>query len=161
MVDVLACPCMYSHEPLRLIGSWKKKSLQKRADTARACATSIFQVEAEEHVIRPLALDLMSTEFPVDHRPGSRYMSFFAAHGDVTSDTRRQSFLEFTGRAAPLRLGLALDAALHRVKSIQDNAESFGVSCSLTYDDLHRASVGFSRNLQFDLKTAFSCPKHV
>ena len=45
-------------------------------------------------------------------------------------------------------------------ESIQDNAESFGVSCSLSYDDLHGASVGFSWNLQFDLKTAFSCPKH-
>ena len=53
--------------------------------------------------------------------------------------------------------GLSIHA---QFKSIQDNAESFGVSCSLTYDDLHRASVGFTRNLEFDLKTAFSCPKH-
>ena len=49
-------------------------------------------------------------------------MSLFAAHGDVTYDTRRQSFLEFTGRSAPQRLRLAIDAALHRVRAMQDNA---------------------------------------
>ena len=49
-------------------------------------------------------------------------MSLFAAHGEATYDTRRQSFLEATGGADPLRLGLALDASLHRVNSMQDNA---------------------------------------
>ena len=53
--------------------------------------------------------------------------------------------------------GLSIHA---QFKSIQDNDEAFGVSRSLTYDDLHRASVGFFRNLEFDQKVVLSCPKH-
>ena len=45
-------------------------------------------------------------------------------------------------------------------KSIQDNKKAFGITSQLTYDDLHRAVVGFFRNLEFDDNLAFSCSKH-
>ena len=44
--------------------------------------------------------------------------------------------------------------------SIQDNNIAFGITSQLTYDDLHRAVAGFSRNLEFDEYLAFSCQKH-
>ena len=46
--------------------------------------------------------------------------------------------------------------ALHR--SIVDGAESCGVTCSLTYSDIHRSVTGFFCNLVFDLEKAFTCP---
>ena len=45
-------------------------------------------------------------------------------------------------------------------KSIKNNAVFSGLSCSLTYDDLHRSICGFMNNLGIDFKKAFSCPKH-
>ena len=45
-------------------------------------------------------------------------------------------------------------------RSIVDCAESCGVSCSLTYSDIHRAVSGFFNNLTFDTVKAFSCPTH-
>ena len=45
-------------------------------------------------------------------------------------------------------------------KSIKDNANSHGISSTMTYNDLHRATVGFFRQLQFDERKAFSCPLH-
>ena len=48
--------------------------------------------------------------------------------------------------------------ALYR--SIVDGAESCGVTCSLTYSDIHRSVTGFFCNLVFDIKKAFTCPTH-
>ena len=48
--------------------------------------------------------------------------------------------------------------ALYR--SIVDGAESCGISCSLTYSDIHRSVSGFFVNLVFDVQRAFSCPTH-
>ena len=45
-------------------------------------------------------------------------------------------------------------------KSIKNAALSCGISCTLTYDDLHRSICGFMNNLEIDLKRAFSCPTH-
>ena len=45
-------------------------------------------------------------------------------------------------------------------RSIVDGAESSGVSCSLTYSDIHRSVSGFFVNLVFDVQKAFSCPNH-
>lgn len=45
-------------------------------------------------------------------------------------------------------------------KTIQDNAHSHGVTSTIQYNDLHRAIVGFFRQLDYDEKKAFSCPKH-
>ena len=53
--------------------------------------------------------------------------------------------------------GLSIHA---QFKSIQDNNESNGISSLLTYDDIHRAAIGFFRNLEFDEILAFSCPSH-
>ena len=43
-------------------------------------------------------------------------------------------------------------------KSILNLALSCGISCTLTYDDLHRSVCGFMNNLDIDFKRAFSCP---
>ena len=48
--------------------------------------------------------------------------------------------------------------ALYR--SIVDGAESCGISCSLTYSDVHRGICGFFTNLQFDITKAFTSPTH-
>ena len=48
--------------------------------------------------------------------------------------------------------------ALYR--SIVDGAESCGITCSITYPDIHRAVCGFFCNLVFDVQKAFSCPTH-
>lgn len=53
--------------------------------------------------------------------------------------------------------GLSIHA-LHR--SVIDGAKSFGITCSLTYGDLHRSICGFFSNLEFNVEKAFSCPKH-
>jgi hypothetical protein len=53
--------------------------------------------------------------------------------------------------------GLSLYA---QYKSIQDNNGTNGTTSQLTYNDLHRAVVGFFRNLDIDIKLAFSCPNH-
>ena len=45
-------------------------------------------------------------------------------------------------------------------KSILNTALSCGISCTLTYDDLHRSVCGFMNNLDIDFKRAFSCPTH-
>ena len=45
-------------------------------------------------------------------------------------------------------------------KSILNLALSCGISCTLTYDDLHRSVCGFMNNLDIDFKRAFSCPTH-
>ena len=45
-------------------------------------------------------------------------------------------------------------------KSIKNTAMSCGISCSLTYNDLHRSICGFINNLDIDFKKAFSCPTH-
>ena len=45
-------------------------------------------------------------------------------------------------------------------KSIKDNNETNGIISQVTYNDIHRATVGFFRNLEFDETLAFSCPKH-
>ena len=43
---------------------------------------------------------------------------------------------------------------------MKDNSESFGIKSELTYRDLHRAVLGFFRNLEFDEQLAFACPRH-
>jgi hypothetical protein len=45
-------------------------------------------------------------------------------------------------------------------KSITNNAMFSGISCTLTYKDLHRSICGFMNNLEIDYKKAFSCPTH-
>ena len=45
-------------------------------------------------------------------------------------------------------------------KSIRNNAAFSGISCTLTYSDLHRSTLGFMNNLDIDYKKAFSCPVH-
>ena len=45
-------------------------------------------------------------------------------------------------------------------KSIKSCAAFTGISCTLTYKDLHRAICGFMNNLKIDFKKAFSCPIH-
>ena len=45
-------------------------------------------------------------------------------------------------------------------KTMKDNAQTHGISSTIRYVDLHRAIVGFFRQLQFDESKAFSCPKH-
>ena len=45
-------------------------------------------------------------------------------------------------------------------KSITNNAMFSGISCTLSYDDLHRSICGFMNNLEMDWKRAFSCPTH-
>ena len=61
---------------------------QRKADEAgivrsrvryRKACNAVFSLDHEQDIIRPLARDLLSTEFPVDDTPGSRYMSLF--HG--------------------------------------------------------------------------------
>ena len=53
--------------------------------------------------------------------------------------------------------GLSLNA---QYASILDNNESNGTTSQLTYNDLHRAVVGFFRNLDINTELAFSCPNH-
>ena len=48
--------------------------------------------------------------------------------------------------------------ALYR--SIVEAAKSCGVTCTLTYSDIHRSVSGFFVNLKFDVEKAFSCPNH-
>ena len=48
--------------------------------------------------------------------------------------------------------------ALYR--SIVETADSCGVTCTLTYSDIHRSVSGFFVNLKFDVTKAFSCPNH-
>ena len=45
-------------------------------------------------------------------------------------------------------------------RTIQDNANAHGITSTMTYHDLHRSIVGFFRQLDYDEKKAFSCPKH-
>ena len=45
-------------------------------------------------------------------------------------------------------------------KTIKKNYETNGITSQVTYNDMHRASVGFFRNLDFDENMAFSCPTH-
>ena len=45
-------------------------------------------------------------------------------------------------------------------KSIRSCAKFTGISCTLTYKDLHRSICGFMNNLNIDFKKAFSCPVH-
>ena len=45
-------------------------------------------------------------------------------------------------------------------KSVRDSSLFAGISCTLTYKDLHRSICGFFNNLEIDFKTAFSCPVH-
>ena len=44
--------------------------------------------------------------------------------------------------------------------SITNTFLSCGISCSLTYSDLHRYITGFMNNLDMDFEKAFSCPTH-
>ena len=53
--------------------------------------------------------------------------------------------------------GLSIKAMF---ESIKDNSEAYGVTSSVVYSNIHRATIGFFRNLQFDDKYAFSCPNH-
>ena len=45
-------------------------------------------------------------------------------------------------------------------RSIVDGAQSCGISCTLTYKDIHRSVCGFFSNLVFNIEKAFSCPNH-
>ena len=45
-------------------------------------------------------------------------------------------------------------------KSIKSSAAFSGVSCTITYNDIHRSICGFFNNLGIDYKKAFSCPVH-
>ena len=45
-------------------------------------------------------------------------------------------------------------------RSIVDLAESSGITCDLTYKDIHRSVCGFFSNLTFNVEKAFSCPTH-
>ena len=45
-------------------------------------------------------------------------------------------------------------------KGILDCAHSCGVSCSVSYSEIHKSICGFFSNLQFNVKKAFSCPTH-
>ena len=45
-------------------------------------------------------------------------------------------------------------------KSITNNAMFLGISCTLSYGDLHRSICCFMNNLEMDWKRAFSCPTH-
>ena len=83
----------------------------------RMACNTVFTHELEELVIRPLAEELACSEFIVDQAPESRYASLFLAHDFPEFDRRRQSFLEFIGKASPLRLARALDSTLRRLDS--------------------------------------------
>ena len=43
-------------------------------------------------------------------------------------------------------------------KSIRNTTLSSGMSCTLTYNDIHRAVTGYVNNIDADWKTLFSCP---
>ena len=45
-------------------------------------------------------------------------------------------------------------------KSIRDLSESSGITCDLTYQDIHRSVCGFFSNLTFNVEKAFACPTH-
>ena len=45
-------------------------------------------------------------------------------------------------------------------KSVKSCATFTGISCTISYKDLHRSICGFLNNLKIDYKKAFSCPTH-
>ena len=45
-------------------------------------------------------------------------------------------------------------------KTIKDNSKTNGMTSTISYLDLHRAIVGFFRQLTYDEKKAFACPTH-
>ena len=94
------------------INDAKKERVREHYRTA---CNAIFQLEYEASVIRPLALELASEEFPVDDSAKSRYMTLFAAHGVAEFDTRRRSFLEYTGKHSKRRLTQSLAMITQRL----------------------------------------------
>ena len=87
---------------------------QKRdREQYRKACNAMFQRENEANVIRPLAEEMSSTEFPVDDSANSRYTTLFAAHAEF--DTLRCSFLEYSGRHSMRRLTRSLAIIAQRL----------------------------------------------
>ena len=73
----------------------------------------------------------------------------------------RGRFVDYTLLLGYLHKWRASGISMHALyRSIVDCAESCGVSCSLTYSDIHRSVCGFFTNLVFNIEKAFSCPTH-
>ena len=98
---------------------------QSRArEQYRKAYNSMFQREFEANVIRPLALELASREFPVDDSADSRYTALFAAHGFEEFDTRRCSFLVYGGNHSKRRLTQSLSRI---AQSLDPSSVAFGL----------------------------------
>ena len=70
-------------------------------------------------------------------------------------------FVDYTLLLGYMHKWITSGISMHALyRSIVSCADSCGLSCSLTYSDLHRSVCGFFCNLVFDVSKAFTCPKH-
>ena len=85
----------------------------------------------------------------------------FDGHPLLLWNLGKGRFVDYTMLLGYLHKWIASGISIHALyQSIVSCAESCGLSCSLTYSDLHRSVCGFFGNLVFDHSKAFSCPKH-
>ena len=85
----------------------------------------------------------------------------YDGHSDLIWNLGKGKFVDYTLLHGYLHRwrtsGMSMQA---QYRSIVDGAESAGMSCSLTYTDIHRSVCGFFSNLEFNLEIAFTCPSH-